>query len=213
MRKILCISLVWMVLLTGCTAPAAPETESTEYVHTPYVSAISAADCYVCGENPDSPLESYWGEDNVGILCLNTFQVLRLEINRYHFGELIEKPAGVLQQLGMRCDESYVHATIEPDRGYAHVQIPGQHKAIDTEAIQSHLCQGCLDEINNIYFGGYPPKSYAIVNFSDKTIRPLIRHTTFFVSDNYGINCDFEENGDMDLLIFYCPPRFSLSAE
>lgn len=210
MKKVLCACLIWMVLLAGCSAPAAPETETTEYVHTPYVSAISADECYVCGENPDSLLQPYWGEDNTGILCLRTFEVLRLEINRYHFGQLIQEPAGVFVQCGMRNDESYINAAVDPDRGYAHIRIQGHQKGPDAGALQSHLCQACLDAINDMHFGGYPPEAYAVVNFSDKTIHPLIRHTTFFTSGNYGIDCNFVENGDMDLLIFYCPPRFSV---
>jgi hypothetical protein len=59
-----------------------------------------------------------------------------------------------------------------------------------------------------MYFGDYPPKEYAIVNFADKTLRPLIQNTTFFSSGNYGINCNFEENGEVDLIVFYCPPRY-----
>lgn len=209
MRKVLYTIFVWMVLLTACAAPAVSEPESTGYMHTPYISTISTEDCFVCGE--DAPRQMYWGEDNVGILCLHTFQVLRLEINRYQGGELIQEPAGILQRQSMQCHGSYVHATVEPDRGYAHIQIQGQHKTVDAAAIQSHLCQICLDKINDLYFGGYPPMAYAVVNFSDKTIRPMIRQTTFFTAGNYGVDCDYKEDGDLDLLIFYCPPRFSLS--
>ena len=206
MKKCLCLIFALTVLLAACAAPAVSEPVPTEYVHTPYVSAISAEDCFLCGE--DAPMQMYWGEDNVGILCLRTFQILRLEINRYEGGELLEKPAGFIQRQSMPCGESYVHATVEPDRGYAHVRIQGQHSAIDAAAIQNRLCEACLDEINNMYFGSEPPEAYALINFKHKTIRPFIRHTTFFASANYGICCDFEEDGDMDLLIFYCPPRF-----
>ena len=211
MRKLLYAILVLMLLLTGCSAPAVSETESTDYVHTPYISTITAADCYICGENPDSSAQMYWGEDNVGILYLNTFQVLRLEINRYKDGELIQEPAGYIRWQSMQCDGSYVHATVEPDRGYATVQIQGQHKPIDSVSIQSHLCQDCLDEINGMYFGGYPPKAYAIVNFLDKTIQPLIQRKIFFTDKRYGVDCDFEKDGDIHMLVFYCPSRFSLS--
>ena len=206
MKKFLCLIFALTVLLTACAAPTASEPVPTEYVHTPYVSAVSAEDCFVCGK--DAPTQMYWGEDNVGILCLRTFQVFRLEINRYLFGEWIQEPSGVMLSGGMQCGDTYVHAYTDPDRGHAHVYIKGQHPPIDTEAIQNHLCQACLDQINDMYFGGCPPKAYAIINFSDKTIRPLLRHSPFFGSGNYGIDCEFEENGDMDLLIIYCPPRF-----
>lgn len=205
MKRILCTTISLMLLLTACAAPAASEPEPTKYVHTPYLSTIAADDCFICG-NAQSSL--HWGEDNVGILNLNTFEVLRIEINRYENGELVTTPAGVLQTGGITCGKSSAHATTDSDRGYSHVQIKGELQPIDADAIQSHLCQKCLDEINGMHFGGYAPSEYAIVNFSDKTIRLLIQHTTFFGSGNYGIDCEFEDDGSIDLLVFYCPHRY-----
>ena len=207
MKRIICTTIALMLLLTACAAPATSEPASTEYVHTPYVSTITAEECFICSESKATPTGLYWGEDNVGLLDLNTFEVLRIEINRYENGKLIETPSGFMQTTGM--NSGGVYATTDPDRGYAHVRISGANGAIDTTSIQSHLCQTCLDEINGMYFGDYPPEAYAIVNFTDKTIRPLIQNTTFFGSGNYGVDCEFKDDGgDIDLLIFYCPPRY-----
>ena len=207
MKRIICTIIALMLLLTACAAPATSEPASTEYVHTPYVSTITAEECFICSESKATPTGLYWGEDNVGLLDLNTFEVLRIEINRYENGKLIETPSGFMQTTGM--NSGGVYATTDPDRGYAHVRISGANGAIDTASIQSHLCQTCLDEINGMYFGDYPPEAYAIVNFTDKTIRPLIQNTTFFGSGNYGVDCEFKDDGgDIDLLIFYCPPRY-----
>jgi hypothetical protein len=207
MKRIICTTIALMLLLTACAAPATSEPASTEYVHTPYVSTITAEECFICSESKATPTGLYWGEDNVGLLDLNTFEVLRIEINRYENGKLIETPSGFMQTTGM--NSGGVYATTDPDRGYAHVRISGANGAIDTASIQSHLCQTCLDEINGMYFGDYPPEAYAIVNFTDKTIRPLIQNTTFFGSGNYGVDCEFKDDGgDIDLLIFYCPPRY-----
>lgn len=195
-----------MLLLTACAAPATSEPASTEYVHTPYVSTITAEECFICSESKATPTGLYWGEDNVGLLDLNTFEVLRIEINRYENGKLIEIPSGFMQTTGM--NSGGVYATTDPDRGYAHVRIIGANGAIDTASIQSHLCQTCLDKINSMYFGDYPPIEYAIVNFADTAIRPLVQNTTFFGSGNYAIDCEFKESGEVDLLIFFCPPRF-----
>ena len=206
MKRIICTTIALMLLLTACAAPATSKPASTEYVHTPYVSTITAEECFICSESKATPTGLYWGEDNVGLLDLNTFEVLRIEINRYENGKLIETPSGFMQTTGM--NSGGVYATTDPDRGYAHVRISGANGAIDTTSIQSHLCQTCLDEINGMYFGDYPPEAYAIVNFTDKTIRPLIQNTTFFGSGNYGVDCEFEDDGNIDLLIFYCPPRY-----
>lgn len=194
-----------MLLLTACAAPDTSEPESTEYVHTPYVSTITSSECFICSDEQRS---LYWGEDNVGILNLSTFELLRIEINRYENGVLVETPAGVLQTNGMTCGKSTVHVTTDPDRGYSHVQIKGELQPVDAAAIQPHLCQSCLDKINGMYFGDYPPMEYAIVNFTDRTIRLLVQNTTFFGSGNYAVDCEFKDSGVVDLLVFYCPPRF-----
>ena len=209
MRKLVGLILVFLLLLTACSNGEQPSISKKEYEHIPYVSDLSQEECFVCGENPNHPISSYWGEDNVGILNLNTFDVLYIEINRYDDnGQLIEETAGYMQMHSMSNGESYVHSSDNPDRGLSHIQIQGDRKPVDAKAIQSFLCQTCLDKINDMYFGDYPPEEYAVVNFSDKSIRPLIKNTTWFTFGNFDVDCDFEEDGDIDLLIHYCPPRY-----
>lgn len=209
MRKLVGLILVFLLLLTACSNGEQPSISKKEYEHIPYVSDLSQEECFVCGENPNHPTSSYWGEDNVGILNLNTFEVLYIEINRYDDnGQLIEETAGYMQMHSMSNGESYVHSSDNPDRGLSHIQIQGNRKPVDAKAIQSFLCQTCLDKINDMYFGDYPPEEYAVVNFSDKSIRPLIKNTTWFTFGNFDVDCDFEEDGDIDLLIHYCPPRY-----
>ena len=206
MKRFLCTTIALMLALTACAAPSTSEPEATKYIHTLYVSTITAEECFMCSESKTTPAGLHWGEDNVGLLNLNTFEILRIEINRYENSELVEKPSGFMQTTGMK--SGGVFATTDPDRGYSHVRISGANNAIDATSVQRHLCQACLDEINGMYFGDYPPEAYAIVNFSDKALKPLVRNTTFFSSGNYGIDCDFEDDGDIDLLIFYCPSRY-----
>lgn len=69
--------------------------EPRSYVHVDYVTELTQEDCFLCG-NGSGPLTShYWSEDNVGIIKLNTFELMRLEINRYDdHGQLIEEVAG-----------------------------------------------------------------------------------------------------------------------
>lgn len=209
MRKLVGLILVFLLLLTACSNGEQPSISKKEYEHIPYVSDLSQEECFVCGENPNHPISSYWGEDNVGILNLNTFEVLYIEINRYDDnGQLIEETAGYMQMHSMSNGESYVHSSDNPDRGLSHIQIQGDRKPVDAKAIQSFLCQTCLDKINDMYFGDYPPEEYAVVNFSDKSIRPLIKNTTWFTFGNFDVDCDFEDNGNIDLLIHYCPPRY-----
>lgn len=209
MKRILCLIFMSLLFLTACSNDTRSTTDTKKYVHTPYVSSITQEECFVCGENGNAIVSSYWGEDNVAIVNLNTFEVLRIEINRYENGKLLEKKAGYMQSGGMHGEDTHVSAMTDPDRGYSHVQITGTKQPIDAKAIQSHLCQTCLDTINELHFGEFAPEEYAIISFSEKTIRPLIQNTTWFISGDFGIDCEFKENGNIDLLIHYCPVRYA----
>lgn len=175
----------------------------TEYEHIDFISTITSATCFVCSENGP-----YWGEDNVGIVDLNTFDLLYVPINRY--GELIEEPAGVMQISSMMDQETerYVHATIFPDNAYACVELSGVKYAIDSELVQSNLCQECLDSINSLWFATQPPAEYAVISFEDRTIQPLLNAYPWFASGNFGIDCEFKDDGAIDLLIHYAPYRY-----
>lgn len=199
-----------MLLLLFGIAAVKTAQDARAYIHIDYISEQSQEECFLCGTINDSIIASYWGEDNVGIINLNTFELLRLEINRYdNYGQLIEKAAGYMQSSGMSDDGSYVHAWTYPDNGYASVQITGTQYSVERESVQSHLCQSCLDQINEMWFGETPPAEYAIVSFAERTIRPLVECYTWFSAGNYGIDCDFNSEGDIDLLIHYCPPRYA----
>ena len=155
MRKLVGLILVFLLLLTACSNGEQPSISKKEYEHIPYVSDLSQEECFVCGENPNHPTSSYWGEDNVGILNLNTFEVLYIEINRYDdTGRPIEEPAGTLYSNGMidTDSETYVHAYVDPDHAYAQLQLTGVKYEIDRNIIQGQLCQRCLDSSNGLFF-------------------------------------------------------------
>lgn len=190
------------------------EQAPKEYKHIDYVSTITLEECYVCGDNGDTPAPAYWGEDNVGIVNLNTFELLYLPINRYdEQGNLIKEPAGYMTSSGLANDETktYVHAYCHPDNAYANVQLSGVQYAIERDFIQSQLCQTCLDSMNDLWFTDQPPAEYAVISFSERTIQPLLNAHPWFAAGNFGIDCEFKADGKIDLLIHYCPFRYSKS--
>lgn len=204
--------LVCLIIIANISVAREQKQEKKTYEHIDYVSAITQDDCFICGTKDDPLTAAHWSEDNVAILDLNTFEVLRLEINRYgDHGELIEEAAGYMQTSSLidNENESYAHAYTFPDNGYANVNLTGVQYAIDRDSIQGHLCQSCLDSINEMWFGEDPPAEYGILSFEDRTIRPLITYTTGFGMGNFHVDCDFEDGGKIDLLIFYCPPRYN----
>ena len=199
--------VITIVAILHADKEQAPE----EYEHIDYVSSITQEECYVCSDTRNFTGSFYWGEDNVGIVNLNTFELLRLEINRYDdLGNLIEKPAGFMSSGGMPKDDagSFAHAFCFPDNGYADAQIFDAQYVIDRDSVQSHLCQTCLDSINDLWFTDQPPAEYAIISFEDRTIRPLLKAYPWFSAGNYGVDCEFKEDGKIDLLVHDCPTRY-----
>ena len=155
---------MFVAILIAARLQGSQMPTETEYEHIDYISAITSETCFVCSENGP-----YWGEDNIGIIDLNTFELLYVPINRYgDHGELIEEPAGVMQTSRLMDQETdrYVHATIFPDNAYACVDLSGVKYAIDRDLVQSNLCQNCLDSINSLWFTTQPPAEYAVISFS-----------------------------------------------
>ena len=83
MKRLFCVVSILSLLLTACSNNTANTSSTEAYEHTPFVSSIEQEDCLLCSEQTNSSMSSYWDEDNVGIVNLNTFDVLRIEINRY----------------------------------------------------------------------------------------------------------------------------------
>ena len=201
--------LVCLIIIANISVSREQKQEKKTYEHIDYVSAITQEDCFICGTKDDPLTAAHWSEDNVAILDLNTFEILRLEINRYDdHGEPVTTEAGYMQSYGMETETGWVHSYVHPDQGYANVNISGVEYNVNRDSVQNHLCQTCLDSINGDCFGDDPPAELAVVNYTEKTIRPLITCTTGFGAGNFYVDCEFKEEGKIDLLIFYCPPRY-----
>ena len=63
--------VILLFILAGCGADqhTAPDDE------TRYSSDTSAEDCYLCGGGIESLVPSYWGQDNIALISLNTFVI------------------------------------------------------------------------------------------------------------------------------------------
>lgn len=202
MKRMSKITLLVMLVFFGIKLHAAA-TESE------YRSQISSEECFLCGDHSKTDHSAYWGQDNVGLVHLNTFDILPLHINRYgDSGDLIQQEFGIMESCGLYRDNTYANSMVHPDRGYASIEITKVKYVIDQTSVQTHLCEECIQALNCVYWSDEAPPEFAIVNFSEKTIRPLDRSLTWFFSGNFGINCEYEENGDINLLIAYLPPRW-----
>ena len=112
--KKLSILVAILICLSACAAESPPESQETQgYEHKDFVSDLPQEDCYLCGNGSDPLTSLYWGEDNVGIINLNTFELLRIEINRYDdHGQLIEEVAGYMQSSSLVGEDTNAHVNV-----------------------------------------------------------------------------------------------------
>ena len=206
MKKVILFLLTLSLFLTACGA------ESTQ-TPEPAISAVSPEHCFLCGNGAGEPF--YWGQNNVGIISLNTFEVMPLEINRYDaHGAMTQEKAGYVQTGGFQNPEVGFSAymMVNPDSGYATGQISfHEDEALDVEKTAAFLCQDCLDAVlSEIHDNG---SGVGVINFATREIHALEKNFTGFgLGDFYIHICDWEHRNktedtqEAELLVFYHPP-------
>ena len=170
-------------------------------------------DCFLCGNHEGNPPTLSFGQNNVGIVSLNTFAMMPVEINRYdHAGNLIAENTGAMQMRYFKNGDKGFSASLslDCDRGIANVSItPGEDKRIDLTKAASHLCKDCFqrfaEELDEATYG------IGILNLQTKAIRPVRQNITAFGTDDYYIHCDFGEQ--LNILIALTPLRYSEATE
>ncbi|MCI8672571.1 MAG: hypothetical protein HFI89_03660 [Lachnospiraceae bacterium] len=198
-----------VLILTGFLSAKAGENTGL------YIAGALAENCIL--NRDDMPVSSYWGQNNVGIISLNTFRTDCVEINRYDWdGNLIEEPAGgsLLRSVRNGEDGYIVSIFADSDRGYASVSIElRKDKALDINKAAHCLCPDCLenamgqDHEADVYGVG-------IIDFMTKEIYVLDNraasfqfgdfYISYYISEHYGM--DGDEGIHME--IFYCPRRY-----
>jgi len=212
--KLKSISIIALLLLTlsGCAAAAEDQVSTPSektYERPKITSSVKVDECSLCGENAKGLLSWYMGQDNLGLLNVNTFDVHLIEINRYDdSGNQIMKTAGYMSMGGSGIGDSHVHAMTDPDRGISHVDVTPSENPIDEDSLAKHLCQECLDAFTSNYYTHDHPCEVAVINFATKEIHPLVETCPWFTTDNFSVDCDFEEDGGIELTIHYSPLRF-----
>lgn len=201
------LALALVLLLPACSGQKNTPASSHSYEHIDFVSTIEKEDCCLCGSG--DALAAYWGQDNLGLVNVNTFKVLPVDINTYDWdGTQIKEAQGVFLAGGGYLGESLVHTFTDPDRGDSHVDIQYVGGSVDPEAIGNYLCKDCLDAFASHYSEDDDPPEVAVVNFTTRELRPLVRTCPWFTFDNFAVSCDFQEDESISLLLYYCPPRF-----
>lgn len=219
MKRRLVILLCAILALSGCAkAPVTdtPNTSSEQKEEVSYISKIQKEDCALCSKAGKTLLPLYADQTNLGIICINTFDMSPVTINRYDdHGNLLEEKAEHMNMTHNSFGEGGMTTSVsaQPDRGYANVHVGfTKDDCIDKQAVESILCQNCLNAIMEESWD--EPYGVGIINFETLEVRLFEENITGFTFGDYYIHIDRRENKDdsewteLDMLIFYCPPRY-----
>lgn len=146
------VSLLFILLGFGAEQRIGVDS-NTVLEEVVYHSDTSAQDCYLCGGGIETIIPDYWGQDNIALISLNTFEIRPIEINRYdkQSGQLIEKASGTIT-LGAGGSQNggfSANLLLEYDRGYAAGPLElFDDERLDVKKVASFLCQDCQSGIS-----------------------------------------------------------------
>ena len=200
--------IVYLMLfaLTASLLTACAPTAKTEYV---FISRIEKKECYLCSDTGDDTIEELCTHANVGIINVNTFEMMELEIIRYdEKGDPIMEATGTMRMCGSTLGEIRVTGMVDPDRGYASVNFAPEEATIDEKKIGQFLCQECLDEFASACHSGEKISPIAIVELKHRVLSPLLETTPCFVCGDYLVTVNYNEDGRIGVVTIYNPTRF-----
>ena len=87
--------LFLIVSLTGCAFDNPAQSDGG------VTGKASSTDCPLCGDNGKDAFPSLWGQDNIALVSLSSFDVQLIEINQFDAeGKMREEYAGVVSFAG-----------------------------------------------------------------------------------------------------------------
>lgn len=201
------LALIIAAFCIGCGQQQTAEKAKRDFMaeaESVYASCVSQDDCYLC-----SGMSDYEGQNNVGIISLNTFQIMPVEINRYEQGELIEENTGSTLVMFHKDEDNGFSAGLflHADRGRATASVSfNGDSELDLSNTAPHLCEEHLSKlVSGLYRNAY---GMGVINFSEKKLDVICDGTLGFESGDYYVDCDLKEGQGVDLLIVYTPLRY-----
>lgn len=180
---------------------------------------VPKEECFLCGGGLDHVYWECLGQNNVGLISLNSFDLLPVEINRYDSnGEIIGENVGYtkVQRYSVQDDGFSVYMTVSPDRGVGEAIIAlNDDKELKLEKTAHYLCTDHFRELTT----KLRDDSYGlgIIDLYGAKIYPMNDNIISFLAGDYYIYCDqktdnrSKENQDMKIIIAFTPPRYDLN--
>ena len=199
-------------------APQSAGSGEVSFSESPaYHSDTSPEDCFLCGSGMENRMPPKWGQNNIALISLNTFEIKPVEINRYDGDQLIEEFAGFVSVVGGQGSDGgfWTGLVVSHDRGYATGPVCFCKDAVlDTGKMADFLCENCLNEILPLH----PERCFGVgvIDLATKDVRIFAEDLRGFTLGDFYIGCDLQDgDGDgprMHISVFYCPIRYEKEA-
>ena len=201
--------LFLIISLTGCATSDNPAQSDGKDI----VNATSA-DCALCGDNGEDSYQLLWGQDNIALVSLNSFDIKTIGINQFDSeGKLREEYAGVVSFAGGEGKDGgfSAHLLVDYGRGFADGTFElNNDDAFDYEKVSSSLCADCLEKLE--FYRAENCVGVAAIDLQTKEIRVFEKDYKGFGLGDFYLDFNFEQGSDgeneMNLLIVYCPVRY-----
>jgi len=214
------LSALVFIGMAGCGQKQEDVPDYRAEAEALYQTCAAKEDCYLCGNN--STLDwKHLGEKNVGIVSLNTFQMLPVSINRYDdAGMLIEENTGCMESHRFVSEGNgfCTNLTIVADRGIADAQLSfNNDQRLRLESTAQLLCEDHFGELVADLYGN--PYGVGIVDLESAKLFPFKENVIAFQAGDYYIHCDLEEadrEGNplkMSVYAVYTPLRYGSDKE
>lgn len=211
--KILILLTFTITVLCSCSANAVGKEENISYEtqkaeKITYTSKIIPDNCYLCGSG-NSLMPYYAQFDSVGVICLNTWNIIDSRIRTFDdYGNPIKTSGSQTSILNCGADECHFSSGTSSNRIKADVTVSfGKGSVITPEKLCNELCQPCLDMVLKSCIASDKPLKEShdavLVDFQEKTIYPITYYTGFFIRD-YFIHIDQKDN-EYSIIMVHCP--------
>lgn len=158
------------------------------------------ADCRLCGTSAESVAVRYEGKDSIGIIGLNEWAVLDMEMNtadndRSFFSVVSGSSFGISQ-------------TIEsnPSRGMSKAVVSAKEQ-LDTGFIKNHLCQDCLDKITATLVSQGDCNPFVLVDFTTLEVYGMQKENLGYFVRDYWV--DITHGTETVVKAYYVPEKES----
>lgn len=169
-------------------------------------SLDNESECFFCGTDGRSIMQYLRGRDDLGIICLNSGNILEMQVCGTASQELPIFSSMGTGEHGCRFSRSNYAG-----RGISEVSISlGEKSYLMIESLRERLCQDCLDKVAEMIErcgsqeGEEEPYDLCMVDFQTQELYPLQRSRTSYLVRDYYIHIDYSDS-QIDMTAVFVP--------